>query len=154
MVLAKVITQETIAVDLGSDDKWAAIARLVDLLASSRAGMDAPAVLSSVLERERQGSTGLENGIAIPHARSDGAAGVVSALGISRDGMDFQSADGKPCHLVFLVVAPPDQSARYLQVLSAVAAIGENPDRIARLRHASSPAEALAILGETGLESI
>jgi mannitol/fructose-specific phosphotransferase system IIA component (Ntr-type) len=153
MTLREVLTQKTIRVDIDGMEKGAAITCLVDLLAQSTTRMDASAVLSAVLERERQGSTGLENGIAIPHARCAGLPGVMAALGISRSGMDFESADGKPCHLIFLVVAPPNESAAYLQVLSAVALIGETPGRMSRLRGAASAEEAFAMLGAVGPES-
>jgi len=150
MRLSEVLQESTIQVDLDAIDKWAAIDRLVDLLAACHAEIERNPVLDAVLDREQQGSTGLENGIAIPHARSNGVTNVVAALGISKDGMDFDSADGKPCHLVFLVVAPTSQSTKYLQVLSTIALLGGSPERLARVRGAASARDALTLLDEDG----
>ena len=153
MVLSEILARETVRMDMDNMEKGSAISCLVDLLAN-HPGVDAPAVLEAVLERERLASTGLESGIAIPHARCNGLPGVMAALGIAREGMDFESADGKPCHAIFLVVAPARDSTRYLQVLSAVAALGGNPERMTRLRNAASEDEVIAILGEAGAAAI
>ena len=100
---------------------------------------------------ERQGSTGLENGIAVPHARSDGVSEFACAIGISKRGMDFDSADRKPCHLIFLIVAPHQESTKYLKALSAVASVGNDEDKTARLIAADSPEEVISILGENDM---
>ena len=154
MRLQEILTEATIQVESGEVDKWTVIDRLVDSLATSNAEVDGSAVHTAVLDREHQGSTGLEHGIAVPHARCEGLPGVMAALAISRDGIDFESADGQPCHLVFLIVAPPGESANYLQLLSEVATIGENPERISRLRQAAAAQDALAILGESPQELV
>jgi mannitol/fructose-specific phosphotransferase system IIA component (Ntr-type) len=75
-------------------------------------------------------------------------ADVTCALGISREGVDFDAVDGRPCHLIFLIVAPPDESTRYLKALSAVALIGRDAALVDRLVSAATPEEALAVLAE------
>jgi mannitol/fructose-specific phosphotransferase system IIA component (Ntr-type) len=150
MVLANVITDGTVKLDVSDVDKWTLIEDLVDLIVKSGRAADREAILTAVVEREQQGSTGLGHGIAIPHARADGVDGVVGALAISSGGIDFDSADDKPVHLVFLIVAPPNESTRYLKTLSAITFIGKSESRTARLLSASSPGEVVSILEENG----
>jgi PTS system fructose-specific IIC component len=154
MVLANVITEETVVINVSDIDKWTLIENLVDLIVESGKATDREALLAAVMEREQQGSTGLERGIAIPHARSEGVDGVVGALAISGDGIDFDSVDGKPAHLIFLIVAPPRESTRYLKTLSAITFIGKSESRTSRLMSASSPGEAVAVLEENGEPSL
>jgi mannitol/fructose-specific phosphotransferase system IIA component (Ntr-type) len=148
MVLAKAITTDTIRLGLADIDKDAAIRVLVDLIvASGRARKeDRDAILAAVLDREAKGSTGLENGIAVPHARTAGVTEVVCALGISPMGIDFDSNDRQPCHLIFLIVAPPQEPTKYLKALSAVASIGRDRSVTSRLLSAASPKDVMAVL--------
>jgi len=148
MVLDKMITRETVKLDISDIDKWTVMEELIDLIVASGKRVDREAVHSAVFDREYQGSTGLENGIAIPHARTDGVDELVGAIGISRDGIDFESADGNPCHLVFLIVAPHQESTRYLKALSAVAYIGNDDEKRQRLISAASPEEVISVLEE------
>ena len=136
MVLENMVAAETVEHDISDVDKWTVNERLVDLIFESRKSAD----------REGQGSTGLENGIALPHARTDGIDDFVCAIGISRSGIDFDSADGKPCHIIFLVVGPRQESTRYLNALSTIAYIGNNKDKVSELISASSPEEVISIL--------
>ena len=154
MVLANVLTEATVKLDVSDVDKWTLIEDLVDLIVRSGRADDKEALLSAVMERERQGSTGLEHGIAIPHARSEGVDGVVGALAISVGGIDFDSADSKPAHLVFLIVAPPQESTKYLKTLSAITFIGKSESKISGLMSASSPGEVVSILEENGEPSL
>ncbi len=148
MVLEKIITEARIKLGIADIDKWTLIEDLADLIVAAGTGADREVLLADTLEREDKGSTGIGEGIAIPHARTTGVSNLVGALGISEQGIDFESSDGKLCHLIFLILAPPEESTRYLKALSAVAFIGKDPDRIARLKSAASPAEVMAILGE------
>lgn len=148
MVLGKLVTKQTVSLDVSEMDKWGVIEHLVDLIAQCGKTSDRQAILSAVIERERRASTGLERGIAIPHARSERVVELAMALAISKKGIDFDSADGQPCHLVFLVVAPPQESTRYLDALSSVACIGTRPERLETLITAESPEEAVSILVE------
>jgi mannitol/fructose-specific phosphotransferase system IIA component (Ntr-type) len=149
-LLADSVTPGTILLGLEGLDKRKVIEALVDLIVAGGHGTDREAILVAVMDREAKGSTGLENGIAIPHARTAGVDDVVVALGISRAGIDFDSIDGKPCYLIFLIVAPPDESTKYLKALSAVALVGRDADLIARLEAAESPEGVMAVLSSGG----
>jgi mannitol/fructose-specific phosphotransferase system IIA component (Ntr-type) len=148
MILDKIITRDRIKIGVADSDKWTAIEELVDLIAAGGVVSDREALIADTFDREEKGSTGIGKGIAIPHARTTGVRELVGALGVSRQGVDFESEDRQPCHLVFLILAPPAESTRYLKALSAVACIGRDEDLIARLTSATSPEKVMAILGE------
>lgn len=148
MVLEKILTADRIMLGVSDLDKWTLIEDLADLIAASVPGSDRETLLGDTLEREEKGSTGIGEGIAIPHARTTGITELVGALAISGQGIDFDSSDGKPCHLVFLILAPPEESTRYLKALSAVAFIAKDPEAVTRLKSAASPDEVISVLGE------
>ena len=152
-MLTDTVTPGTIILGLEGVDKRKVIEALIDLIVAGGHATDREAVLVAVLDREAKGSTGLENGIAIPHARTAGVGDVVCALGISGAGIDFDSVDRRPCHLIFLILAPPHESTKYLKALSAVALIGRDAALIHRLRTASSPEEVMAVLSSGGNET-
>jgi mannitol/fructose-specific phosphotransferase system IIA component (Ntr-type) len=148
MILDRIISAERIKLGITDVDKWTLIEDLADLIADTAGGSDRETLIADTLEREEKGSTGIGEGIAIPHAKTAGVGDLIGALGISKQGIDFESSDGEPCHLIFLILAPPDQATVYLKALAAVACIGKDPDRISRLKTATSPDEVMSILGE------
>jgi mannitol/fructose-specific phosphotransferase system IIA component (Ntr-type) len=148
MILEKIITRERIKTEISDTDKWTLIEDLADMIAASSRNSDREVLIQDTLEREEKGSTGIGKGIAIPHARTTGVTDLVGALGISRQGIDFDAEDGEPCHLIFLILAPPAESTRYLKALSAVANIGRDENLMSRLTSASSPDEVISVLGE------
>lgn len=127
MDLSQLFRPDDLLVDFAPDDKWDAIRRLVGHLASSgRLAPDsAPAVLEQVLTRERSMSTGMERGIAIPHAAVDQVDRVVAAMGIvSRpEGLSFDSIDARPARLVVLLVIPRSQKLLHIRTLADVARV-------------------------------
>ena len=148
MILDKIIMRDRIKIGLSDLDKWTVIEDLADLIAAGDEGSDREILLDDTLEREHKGSTGIGKGIAIPHARTAGVTDLIGALGISKEGVDFEADDGQPCYLIFLILAPAKESTRYLRALSAVACIGRDEGLISRLTSAASPEEAISILGE------
>jgi mannitol/fructose-specific phosphotransferase system IIA component (Ntr-type) len=150
MMLDRIIDADRVMIGVSDTDKWTLLEDLADLVARSAEGADREVLITDTLDRENKGSTGIGGGIAIPHARTSGVPELVGALAVSRDGVDFEAGDGKPCHLIFLILAPHEETSRYLRALSAVAAIGKDPERMERLTAASSPEEAVSVLGEVG----
>jgi nitrogen PTS system EIIA component len=138
MARAKMLSKESIILDFHGIDKWTAIEKLVDVIAHSMKDTDRESVLSAVLDRERKGSTALGNGIAVPHARTQGVSHLVAAVGISREGIDFQVGEGERCNLIFLILSPPSESKRYLKALAAVAALGQDLNALDSLKNVSS----------------
>ncbi len=148
MLLRKVLSERTITIVEDCPDKWGLIRLLVDSVVRSGGGKDADALYASVVDRERKVSTGLQKGIAAPHARTSGVEGLVAALAICPEGVDFDSLDGRPSRLVFLVLSAPSESTRYLKALADVAAIGTNAALVEALAAAKSPADAIRLIDE------
>ena len=95
-------------------------------------------VLKAVMDRERVMSTGMGDGVAIPHAKTDGVKDLVAAFGVTKQGIDFQSIDGKPVRIIFLLAGPTDQTGPHLKALS----------RISRLMHRKEFRDILAVCGQ------
>ncbi len=118
---------------LKATSRDAAIAEMCELVAEQE-GMPAREDLTlAVLSRERQMGTGLEEGLAIPHARLDDLKAPVIAFGRSTAGIDWNSPDGKPTHLIFLVLTPADQPETQLQILRSVCMVVGRPETRHRL---------------------
>ena len=120
MDLAEYITAEHISTDLKNTSKFQIIEELLTLLNDNNALQDYDVALQDVLAREGYLSTGLENGLAIPHAKTDGVQGLRIALGIKKEGLDFESLDGKPAKIIFLVLSPRSTSGPHIQTLAVI----------------------------------
>ena len=152
MLLQDVFPVDRILVDFQPRDKWSAIDTMLEHLRSTEAlaaeGFDD--VREAVMGRERSMSTGMERGLAIPHAAVEGLEGVVGCLGIvhSEEPLSFESIDARPTELVALLVIPRSQKLLHIRTLAEVARVlGSEPVRRALLE-APSPPEAWAALGE------
>ncbi len=151
MELDKLISEERISFEIDGLDKWDVIEHLVDLVDQSISGCDREQMVRDVFEREEKSSTGIGRGIAIPHARTKGVPTTTVAIGISKGGIDFESEDGMPCHLIFLIIAPEKESTKYLKTLSAVATLCNDNDRVKRLIEARSRGDVISIISEVKL---
>ena len=113
---------------LQSKDKFDAIR---EVISEARAFtehpcLDVEAFAGKVVEREHLQSTGFGHGVAVAHGRTDQVSSPRIALGVSRAGIDFDSADGKPVHLLFIVATHPDQEVDYLHILSTLVGMVRN----------------------------
>jgi mannitol/fructose-specific phosphotransferase system IIA component (Ntr-type) len=127
MRLSELFSPEDVLVDFAPADKWDAIARLVDhLVARGRLRPEARnGIVEAVMARERSMSTGMEHGIAIPHAAVDGVETVVACLGIvgAEQGLTFESIDGRPTRVVVLLVIPRAQKLLHIRTLADIARV-------------------------------
>ena len=134
-------------------DKWAAIESLVDhLVADGRIDAEVrDEIFEQVIERERSMSTGMERGIAIPHAAVDGLSEVAACLGIvSREGgLAFESVDGQPAHLIVLLLIPRAQKLLHIRTLADVAKVLGKAEVREALISAGKPEEAWNVLAES-----
>ncbi|HNR67973.1 MAG TPA: PTS sugar transporter subunit IIA [bacterium] len=146
MNLLDILTKEVIAVPLASCDKISVIRELVQLLKMSGQVSDEDQVYDAVMIREAKGSTGLEKGIAVPHARTTAVKKIAAAIGIAPNGIEFDSMDGKPAKLIFLIIAPPDQSGTHVALLSEIAHLTQYQGLIEELAAARSADKVLSIL--------
>jgi len=121
MALIDLIKEEIIKIPLVSNDKPEVIRELVQILVDAGEISDFDAVLKSVHEREDKQSTGLEEGIAVPHCKSNAVSTLKLAIGIAPQGIDFNSLDGKPSKIFFLMLASPNQSGPHVAALAEIA---------------------------------
>jgi Kef-type K+ transport system membrane component KefB len=151
------LQEENIVTRFHARSKEDAIASLVDLLIRSH-GLPAalrPALLRSVLEREEQASTCLGGGLAVPHGILPAGQPMVGVMALSREGLAFDTPDGRPVHCMVLLGTSPEERDRHLQVLAALArTIGIDPAFQDQLFHATSAAHAWEILNGEDSEDI
>lgn len=141
MRLTDLIKPELIVVPLKAKDKEGVIAELIAHTAEAGEIKDPARVNEAVLQRESLGSTGLENGIAIPHAKSDAVESVVLSVGVSPTGVEFEALDGAPSKIFFLILAPPDKSGIHVEVLSEIALVTRSDTFLKLLENAGDPYE-------------
>lgn len=120
MKLTEYVSKEHVKLELEGTRKEEVIEELVELLVETCDVSDADTIYEAVMKREREGSTGLEKGIAIPHAKSDAVGSLSIVIGVSREGIDFESQDGKPSHLFFMMVAPTTESGPHVQAIAKI----------------------------------
>jgi len=107
--------------ELKSSTKEGVIGEMVELIAERRAIKDKTLITEMLRRREELGSTGIGKGVAIPHGRTLAVSEVIVAFGKTDKGVDFDAIDGKPVHLVFMVIAPPVESSNvYLPILGKI----------------------------------
>jgi fructose-specific phosphotransferase system IIA component len=120
MRLSETLKPQNIKIPLVSTQKLDAIRELVEVLAESGSVTDAKKVLDSVLDRESTRTTGIGNGLAIPHGKTTGAADLVMAIGRPAEPIDFHSIDGRPVTIIWLVSSPPDKTGPHIQALARI----------------------------------
>lgn len=121
MALIDLIKEEIIKTPLESNDKPEVLRELVQILIDAGEISDFDAVLKAVHEREDKLSTGLEDGVAIPHCKCSAVSTLKIAIGIAPQGIDFNSIDGKPSKLFFLMLASPNQAGPHVEALAEIA---------------------------------
>ena len=146
MTLLDILSPDSTIVDLKGDTKEEIIAELVDSLSASEAISDRDKVLQAVLEREKIMSTGIGDGIAIPHGKSDSVFKLVAALGTQRRGVDFEALDGEPAYVFFLLVSPANVSGPHIKALARISRLLKNDDFKKKLITASSPEEIISAI--------
>lgn len=123
MLLGEILHEDIVKVGLEAQTKDEAIEELVDLLVEAH---EVPIslrdhVLEAIMERERSMSTGMENGIALPHGASDRVEDIIGALGIAPRGIPFESLDGKPAQIVVLLILPKERFQAHVRTLAGIA---------------------------------
>jgi Kef-type K+ transport system membrane component KefB/mannitol/fructose-specific phosphotransferase system IIA component (Ntr-type) len=124
----KDIPLDCIKLNLESNDKDSLIKELMDLAHTSGQLIDLSLVSESVFAREASMSTGMQKGIALPHGKSDGVDHLVPVVGIHRGGIDFDSLDGEPSRIFFMVLSPKNVSGPHVRYLAAISGIMSKPE--------------------------
>ncbi|MDY6852189.1 MAG: PTS sugar transporter subunit IIA [Thermodesulfobacteriota bacterium] len=119
MKLLDIMKKGAILPELAARHKKEALEELCAVLAAQE-GLDAAPLLEVLLEREKLGSTGIGEGIAIPHGKTGSTDKLLVACGRSHEGVDFDSMDGKPTHIFFLLLAPENTAGAHLKALAKI----------------------------------
>jgi len=120
MKITDILGKQAVVTNLQATDKEGALKELVEVLAKVKDIGDKKAIVKALLERENLGSTGIGQGIAIPHGKTDRIDEMVAVLGISKKGVNFEALDGEPVYIFFLLVARKDSAGPHLKALAKI----------------------------------
>lgn len=148
MRITDILSPSSVKVPLAASDKRAIIDELVDLLASNGQCADADGVKRAVWERESQRSTGIGEGLAIPHGKCGGTQGLVLAMGKPAQPIEFGSIDRKPVQLIILLVSPPEKKDEHIQALGKISKIMTSAEFRQRAYSTTDPAELYRLFRE------
>jgi PTS system nitrogen regulatory IIA component len=147
MKILDVLHKEAIISDLKAVDKQGVLEELVMPIASI-AGLNQDCLVRVLMERERLGSTGIGEGVGIPHGKLKDLASLVLGFGLSRKGVDFESMDGQPTHIFFLLVTPENSTGLHLKLLAQISRILKNEFFRQKLMDAANSDEIYSIIQE------
>ena len=123
MRLSELLGEDNVISDLKARDKKTVLEELAQTIVDQEPDLDKSSLVKVLLDRERLGSTGIGDGVAIPHGKFNGLSQPMVSFGRSRKGLDFESMDGQPAFLFFLLVAPDNSTSIHLKALARIAKI-------------------------------
>jgi PTS system nitrogen regulatory IIA component len=148
MKITEILTPEMIVAQLRGGTKPEVLTELAETLCKEHKEIAFDRLLGVLNERERLGSTAIGDGIAIPHGKLRGITKILGVFGRSPGGVDFESLDGNPTHLFFLLVAPEDSASLHLKALARVSRLFKDGSFRQRLLDAADGAELYRLLKE------
>jgi mannitol/fructose-specific phosphotransferase system IIA component (Ntr-type) len=140
MRLSPYLRPELVRADLSAADNLQAIERLVDVLVAAEPELDRQCLLDALLDREQQVSTGLESGVAVPHATVEGVHQTVLVIGRLAQPVDFGTLDGSPVRFIFMMLSPPGAIASHIRLLARIARLCSLPEFIEAMERAAGDA--------------
>jgi len=146
MRLTELLSEDLILPSLKGTSVTSVLREFADAICAAGKHSDPDILYRRLYEREKQESTGIGKGIAIPHCKVDGLAEVVLAVGYSDGGVDFRSLDGQPTRFFFLVVSPADASVQHLRVLAALSKLLRSKNFLFKLDERPGKKELLELI--------
>ena len=146
MRLRDLLDESAVKVGLESRNKEECFEEMVDLLVRAGRISDRTGALEAVRQREAQGTTGIGQGVAIPHGKHPSIPTLTIAVGISADGIEFDAIDDEPVHVVFLLLARVDDPGPHVRALAEIARLVQTPGLYRKLTETKSAREVLDIL--------
>ena len=146
MQIANVLKPSLIKLDVESKTKEELFEEMVDLFVTEGLITDRDAAVNTLLEREAQMSTGIAPGFALPHGKLPDIKGVIMALGVIRDGMDFDSLDNEPVNVVIVEFSEAGSPAPHIEALAEIGRLLQVPGLIRRIQDAETASEILQII--------
>ena len=156
MKLLDFICTEAIRPDLKPEGKEDAIRRLIGSLkeAGKLPADEEAGIVAAVLKREELGSTGIGNGVAVPHTKHPAVQTLTATVGLVHDGLDFASLDGEPVYIMIVLVSPPENTRDHLRALETVSRHLKNSTFCNFLKQATSKQEVIDLLREADDDQI
>ncbi len=148
MKILDILDKEAIIAGLKAQSKKEVLEELADLSGMNNDKIDVTELVGVLLDREKLGSTGIGDGVAIPHGRLDNIEKVVAVFGKSVEGIDFDSMDGKKTHLFFLLIAPDNSNGVHLKALARISRLMKNPGFRMDLMEAKSKEEIYKVFSD------
>ena len=150
MLLTDFVVTKSILVDLPAQSKATAIREMVESLSSCGKipSKHCDGVVSAILKREELGSTGIGNGVAVPHTKHSAVGQLTATVALSNQGVDFASLDGEAVHILFLLISPPDLPGDHLRGLESISRHLRNSNFCNFLRQAQTREEVVELLQE------
>jgi PTS system nitrogen regulatory IIA component len=145
MHLSEFLDFDAISTRLSGGNKRSLLQQLAQM-AAQRLGADQATILASLTEREQLGSTGLGQGVAIPHGKLEGLPRIYGLFARLAEPVDYKAIDGRPVDLVFLLLSPPDAGAEHLKALAAISRITRHGPTLDKMRGARSRDALAAVL--------
>lgn len=146
--ISELLSEDVVEADLEAESRQEVFEKLVNLLQDAGEVDSAEDALEAIREREEILSTGIGNGVAIPHAKSGAVDSLVAAFGRVQDGVDFKSLDGKPAYLIFLLISPENEAGVHVRALARISRMLKNTEFRNRLLEEDSTEEILEIIRE------
>lgn len=153
MKLTDIMSTGRIELAMRASSKKRALEQLSELIANEP-GLNSNSVFQSLIERERIGSTGIGENVAIPHGRIKGLDRAVGAFAILEEQIDFDSIDQKPVNMIFALVVPEDATEEHLQLLAQLARIFSNTATKEKLLEAGTPEHALSLFQDINQDQV
>jgi len=146
MRLRDLLDASVIKIGLESLDKEECFEEMADLLVRSGKMTDRAGALQAVQQREAQGTTGIGQGVGIPHGKHKSIPALIAALGISEKGIEFDAIDREPVRVVFMLLARIDDPGPHVRALAEIARLVQTPGFYRKLVEAKSPEQVLEVL--------
>jgi len=149
MILQNAFRPATIKIGLESDDKDELLEELVDILAKNypqEKPFPREQILDALIAREEKMSTGIYKGVAIPHATVEGIDSLRGVVGISKKGIEYESFDGNPVYLIFLLICPPREAELHLEALKQIALLIQDSIVLEKMMKSTTPESVYALI--------
>lgn len=146
MNLKKILNKNVAELELQGGSKQEIIENLLDILVKTGKVKDRAVVLKALLEREAKMSTGIQQGIAIPHCKTDAVNELLACVGIKKDGVDFQALDGIPSKIFIMTLSPLTRTGPHVQFLAEISRVLTNEEMRGKLVNAGTKEELISLI--------
>lgn len=145
-MILNVLTEDLVEINIKAKSKKEILAKMLEIACKSGKVKDKRQAMRDVEEREALSSTGMQNGIAIPHGKTDAVDELIACVGITQKPIPFDSIDGKPANIFLMTLSPKDQGGQHIRFLSEIAKLLKDDKRRVNMLNAKSNKELLQII--------